>query len=96
MTWTQSIVRIVERYFKRGIPIAVAGGIPVSPTKDNWQETEGSAVFAGSIAYSLTSIHLIIAGRRNKQKAISVSLIKNKIPVAALNAISFKYNQASL
>ena len=74
-----------------GLPVTVISGVLISNlTEDDWNESAGRVFFVGSLVYTLTSIPLLIAGRRNKKRALSVSLIQNKTPVAVVNAISFK------
>ena len=74
-----------------GLPVAVISGVLISNlTEDDWNESAGRVFFVGSLVYTLTSIPLLIAGRRNKKRALSVSFIQNKTPVAVVNAISFK------
>ena len=74
-----------------GLPVAVISGVLISKlTEDDWNESAGRVFFVGSLVYTLTSIPLLIAGRRNKKRALSVSFIQNKTPVAVVNAINFK------
>ena len=78
-----------------GLPVALVTGFLIASTsEEDWEESTGTAVFVGSLAYTLVSIPLLSAGRRNKQKALSISMSKNRIMLPGVNTMSFRMQPA--
>lgn len=76
--------------FGTGTPaVAVTGYLLIAFNKNDIDKPLVTKIFIASVAYTLVSVPLIIAGNRNKRKALSISFIENKIALPQLSSTSF-------
>ena len=65
-----------------------------SSYKDEYERGTFGLVFAGSALYTFIGTRLIHAGNQNKQKALSLSFINNKVQVPSLTKLSYRLQPA--
>jgi hypothetical protein len=62
--------------------------------KDIWDEDAGMIVFIGSTVYTAAGVGFIVAGKRNKKRALSLSLVHRRVIVPERYAMGFKTQPA--
>lgn len=78
-----------------GLPVALfTGYMLVGWPSDVFDRGTTAIVFAGSGLYTLTGILLISAGKKNKQKALSISFLNNKVLTPHLTTMRWQMQPA--
>lgn len=81
--------------FGTGVPVVLfTGYFLVNFNKSEIDKPLLTTVFIASVAYTLVSIPLIKAGSRNKRKALTITLTKNKILIPQVCKAGFKNQPA--